>query len=140
MIPSGLRIDPDTAAPVILLLVADDPKSEFRGDQFTRDCCSRETRQAADLGKGETHEISGTQGVPGTMAVEHHFLKGLVQTPDLENDMTNQNNPSGQKDQQQKHQNQPQSGQQKDQQQRQGGQQDRDQQSGKPSDQQNKQR
>jgi len=79
MIPSGLRIDPDTAAPVILLLVADDPKSEFRGDQFTQGYCSRETRQAADLGKGETHETSGTQGVPGTMAVEHHFLKGLVQ-------------------------------------------------------------
>ena len=83
------------------------------------------------------------KGFCGTMTMEHHSLDGLVQTHSLENDMANQNNPSGQKDQQQKHQNQPQSGQQKDQQQRQGGQQgqqDRDQQGNKSSDQQNKQR
>jgi len=36
---------------VILVLVGDDPKSEFRGDQFTRrQCCSREVGQAARLG------------------------------------------------------------------------------------------
>jgi hypothetical protein len=108
-----------------------------------------QARNQADWKSGQRKppETQGTQRVPGTTAGELHFLVGLVQTK-LENDMTNQNNPSGQKDQQQKHQNQPQSGQQSGQQQRQGGQQgqpqqgqmDRDQQSGKSSDQQNKQR
>jgi hypothetical protein len=115
-----------------LVLVGGDPKSEFRGDQFTRmRYCSREVGQANLLGNRPNinEETLGTmafsrndgpaQRVFPLLGITHR--KGFQRMANNQND---QNNQSG-KNNPQKRQDQPQSGQQAGQQQRQGGQQDK---------------
>jgi len=115
-------------ASVILVLVASDPKSEFRGDQFTRYVMLQtRKRQAGQLGNRPNFnkETLGTKAfsrnedcVPGV-----HQGLGITHPRGTLRMANNQNDQNKQSGQQQKHQNQPQSGQQSGQQQRQTGQQ-----------------
>ena len=109
-----------TLASVILLLVAGDPRSEFRADQFICAYCSREMRRAGALGKCQKRH----QDSHGTPLFHRNGAPGSdvdwVGWQLSENDMTNQNNQTSQND---KHKTQPQAGQQTGQQQKQGGQQ-----------------
>ena len=133
---------------LILAIVGGDPKSEFRADQFAPDIAGAKPGMPPFWAKIKKARSIGNSRGSGNDGGGTPFPRWAGTQQSLENDMGNQNDQSGQKNQQQKHQNQPQSGQQSGQQQRQGGQQgqplqgqlDRDQQSSRSGDQQNKQR